>query len=171
MAFKDLNEFLADAHLDLPINGTVYRVNDPDAETGLVVQRLMEIGAAVHQGREVTEAELDDVEEGELYERVLGDAYAQMLADNVTWSRIKHAAVTAMIWISADLESAEKYWETAGEATAPPATPAGPNRASRRASAAAARTTRSRASTTGTRASRSTTRKPSPGRKSSASGS
>lgn len=175
MAFKDLSEFLDDAHLDLPIDGTVYRVTDPDAETGLLVQRLMDIGVAAQQGREVDGAELDDVEEADLYERVLGDAHAAMVADGIGWSKIKHAATTAMIWIAVDTATAEKYWETGagagGEGQGEAAPAAGQNRASRRASAAAVRTTRKRASTTTTRASRSTPRKASPGKPSSNSGS
>lgn len=172
MAFKDLREFTDGRFIDLPIDGKTYRVHDVDAETGIWVQRVMELGIAASQGQEVDGAVLDDDDETEAYERVLGDTYEEMIADRVAWSDIKHCATTAMIWIAFDEDTAQKYWETGksaapGEAAAPAA---GPNRASRRASSAAARKTRSRASTSGTRASRSTTPKVSPGSPSSSSG-
>jgi hypothetical protein len=170
VAFKDLREFVDGRFIDLPIGGTTYRVHDVDAETGVWVQKVMDIGLAAYQGKDVDGAVLDDDEERDTYERVLGDTYEQMLADGVDWGDIKHVAVTAMIWIAFDADTAERFWETGdkGEAAAPE-TP-GPNRASRRASSAAARTTRSRASTNGTRASRSAPKKASPGKRSSSSG-
>lgn len=169
MAFKDLREFLDGRHLDLPIDGTVYRVCDVDAATGLWVQKVMDLGIAAAQGREVDGVVLDDDEERDVYRRVLGDTYDQMTADGVGWADLKHAAVTAMIWIAFDEAAAEKYWESgSGEVPAPAP---GPNRASRRASSAAARKTRSRASTSTTRVSRAATpTTPSRGQKSSGSG-
>jgi hypothetical protein len=170
MAFKDLREFVDGRHLDLPIDGKTYRVHDVDADTGVWVQKAVDLGIAAHQGKDVDGAVLDDDEERGAYERVLGDTYEEMRADGVEWGDLKHAAITAMIWIAFDQETAEKYWETGdkGEAAAPE-TP-GPNRASRRASSAAVRKTRSRASTSTTRASRSTTATASPGKRSSSSG-
>lgn len=164
MAFKDLREFSAGRHIDLPIDGVTYRINDVDGETGLLIQRLMDAAFAAMQDGDAAELDLDDellddASEISSYERVLGDAYQQMIDDGVGWTDIKTAAMTTMLWIYTDEDTACKFWEAGGdlskvEGKAP--APAGANRASRRASSAAARKTRSRASTSGTRASRST---------------
>jgi hypothetical protein len=168
MAFKDLREFSEGRHIDLPIDGVTYRINDVDAETGLLVQRLMDAGIQAGQAGQPIDLDedlLDDAQELSTYESVLGDAYQQMLDDGVRWGDIKRAAMTAMIWIYFDEETAERFWETgaAGEAAAPATgqPPSGANRAARRASSAAARTTRKRASgsTTTAKPSRSTARK------------
>jgi hypothetical protein len=171
VAFKDLRDLIDGRFLDLPIDGRTYRVHDVDAETGMWVQKVMDLGIAAHQGKDVDGSTLDDEQEVEAYERILRGTYDEMVEAGVEWGDIKHVATTAMIWIAFDEDTAQKYWETGdqGEEVAPAQTP-GPNRASRRASSAAVRKTRSRASTTTTRASRSTTKKASPGARSSASG-
>lgn len=178
MAFKDLREFSDGRHIDLPIDGVTYRINDVDAETGLLVQRLMDAGVQAGQaGRplDLDEDLLDDAQELSTYESVLGDAYQEMLDNGVGWADLKRAAMTAMVWIYFDEETAERFWESgsAGEAVAPATgqPPSGVNRAARRASSAAARTTRKRASTSGTRASRSTTQKKAPASRGKTSGS
>lgn len=179
MAFKDLREFTDGAHIDLPIGGVMYRINDVDAETGLLVQRLMDAALEAEGSGgdiDVDEELLDDAREMRLYEDVLGDALEEMRDNGLLWSDIKRAATTAMIWIAFDEETAEKYWESgerAGEAAAPAVgqPPSGANRTARRASSASARKTRSRASTKPTRASTSTTRKTAPGSRGKTSGS
>lgn len=178
MAFKDLREFTDGSHIDLPIGGVSYRINGVDAETGLLIQRLMDAGikaAQTNGALDLDEDLLDDAQELSTYESVLGDAYQQMLDDGVDWEELKRAAMTAMIWIYFDEETAEKFWESgnAGEAVAPSPgqPPTGANRATRRASSAAVRSTRSRASTSGTRASRSTTKKTAPASRGKTSGS
>ncbi|MFB4320673.1 hypothetical protein [Actinomadura sp. 21ATH] len=172
--WKDLDDFLDEEYLELPIQGRVYRIEDVDGETALRVRRLAKIGqeaaAARKAGRPVDESAvvLDDADEDLLYERVLGEAYEQMRADGVKNSRIKMAAQTAMVWIISDKDSARAFWEAGGD---PEATGPAPNRASRRASAASARKTPSRASTKSTRASKSTAAaRRSPGTTSSRSG-
>ncbi|TDD88352.1 DUF7426 family protein [Actinomadura rubrisoli] len=178
MTFKDLREFSEGAHIDLPIGGITYRINGVDAETGLLIQRLMDAGIKAGQSgqpMDLDEDLLDDAQELSTYESVLGDAYQQMLDDGVDWEELKRASMTTMIWIYFDEETAERFWETgaAGEAVAPATgqPPAGANRNTRRASSAAVRKTRSRASTSGTRASRSTTRTKAPGSRGKTSGS
>lgn len=151
MAFKDLRELREQARLELPIDGKTYVVYDVDAETGLWAQELVDLGIAAYQGAEVDGSVLDDGDERNMYARLLGKTLDEMLADGVAWSDIKHAGITALLWIAHDEETAAKYWEsTPGEAEREAQKP--PNRASRRASAAAARTTRTRASTSGTKA-------------------
>lgn len=178
MAFKDLREFSEGAHIDLPIGGITYRIAGVDAQTGLLIQRLMDAGIKAGQSGQPIDLDedlLDDAQELSTYESVLGDAYQQMLDDGVDWEELKRASMTVMIWVYFDEETAEKFWETgaAGEALAPATgqPPSGANRANRRASSAAARSTRPRASTNGTRASRSTTRKKAPASRGKTSGS
>lgn len=178
MAFKDLREFSQGRHIDLPIDGVTYRIEDVDAETGLLIQRLMDAGIQAGQtGQELDLDEdlLDDAQELSTYESVLGDAYRQMVDNGVPWADLKRAAMTAMIWIYFDEETAERFWESgsAGEAVAPVTgqPPTGANRATRRASSASARSTRSRASTKPTKASRSTTRTKAPASRGRTSGS
>jgi len=145
---KALDEFFDDT-LTLPVGGKEYTIPAPDAETGLLCQRLMQAGVAAAAGQQTDLsdlAELDDDQETDLYKRCLGPVYDQLIADKVTWPRIKHCGVTAFLWIAADLETAMKFWDSGG---APEAL--APNRA---ASEAAASTTRSRGSTSGTSRSR-----------------
>ncbi|QFY09644.1 hypothetical protein GBF35_25975 [Nonomuraea phyllanthi] len=142
---KALDEFFDDT-LTLPISGKEYTIPAPDAETGLLCQRLMQAGVAAANGQaaDLSDlAELDDDQETDLYRRCLGTVYDELLADKVTWPRIKHAGITAFLWIAVDLDAAMKFWDAGGlpEALAP-------NRA---ASEVAANTTRPRGSTSGTK--------------------
>lgn len=146
MAFKDLDEFFDDT-LRLPVGGKWYVVPPPSAETGLFCQQLMEAGLDAANGADVDAANLDDVGEEDLYRRVLGSTLDELRTDGVTWPKIKHCGITAFLWIAANKETAEKFWESGGgdhpESEAP-------NRATRRATAAVARSTQSRGSASGT---------------------
>jgi hypothetical protein len=135
--FQDLDEFFDDT-LPLKIKGKTYVVPAPDAETGLFCQRLMAVGIDAANGREVDAASLDDDGEQDMYRRVLGSVYDELIADRVSWPRIKHAGITAFLWIAGDTDSAAKYWASGGtgEAEAP--------------AAGAASSTRSRGSGSGT---------------------
>jgi len=121
---RDLAEFF-DPTLRLPIRGKVYVVESPDAKTGIHVQRLMTTGVLASSGAEVSqdrldELELDDADEIDLYKRLLGPAYDEMLADGLPWAIVKHAGVTAFMWVAYDRDSAERFWESAaGEAKRP----------------------------------------------------
>ncbi|MER6505900.1 hypothetical protein ABT158_03765 [Nonomuraea sp. NPDC001636] len=116
--FRDLDEFFDDS-LPLPIGGKTYRVPPADAETGLFCQRLMTAGIAAANGTQVDAAQLDDQGETDLYRRVLGTAYDEMIADRVSWPRIKHAGITAFLWIAGDTDTAAKYWDAGPEPDAP----------------------------------------------------
>ncbi|MGW4639550.1 DUF7426 family protein [Sphaerisporangium sp. NPDC004334] len=160
MAFKDLDEFFVDT-LPLPVGGKTYVVPPADAETGLLCQRLMAAGIDAANGKQVDLASLDDAGEKDLYRRCLGAVYDELIADGVTWPKVKHCGVTAFLWIAGDVDTAETYWLSGGDDD--PETPA-PNRAARRA---AASTTRKRGSTSTTnpapRPLRTRTAKASPG--------
>lgn len=132
---KALDEFFDDS-LTLPINGKEYTVPPPSAETGLLCQRVMQAGVAAANGKKADLSNLDDEQELDLYKRCLGTAHEQLIADGVSWPVIKHAGVTAFLWIAADSDTAGKYWESAGSDD--PEAPA-PNRATRRAAASSTR--------------------------------
>jgi hypothetical protein len=155
MAFKDYDEFAADGALRIPIRGKLYLIPDVDAKTGLYFERLLAAGVSVHLGADLTDLprpDLDDDQERTLYQRALGTAYDEMMADGCPWPAVKRAGVTAFLHVS-DPDLAEKYWNS-GAADVPPAS--APNRAARRASTStgAARTTRGRGSTSGTKSPR-----------------
>ncbi|MFH8792192.1 hypothetical protein [Streptomyces sp. NPDC017941] len=150
-AFKVLEEFQDDA-LTLPVrlpDGSIreFRIPSPPAEDGLKVQTLMEQGARMAESGTPMDAQvLDDAQELDLYRTALGDAYDDLLAAGVKWTRFRHVAMTAVMWITAGLETAEKFWEADGDPSR-----VAPNRAARRAaSSAAASKTPSRGSTSGT---------------------
>jgi hypothetical protein len=179
MAFADLSEFFDD-RLHLPINGVVYDIPSPDHELGLWVTALVSAGLSIEQGIDPAFAgnrsipqlrfegdEYDDgSDEAKLYQRLLGDAYGKMRADDVSWPKIKFVAEVTMLWIVAGEPAAERHWN-AGGAADPKAIAAAispPNRAARRR--ATASTPTDGASTTGAPGStkdirsRSTSRKP-----------
>lgn len=153
--FEALDELLDEA-LTLPVpggDGTVreYRIPSPPAEDGLRIQRLMALAEKVANGADDGNVEvLDDDQEADLLRLCLGEVLEEMRADGVRWAWIKHAGLTAMFWITADADTAQKFWASGGDPSR-----LAPNRAARRASAGSsggARSTRKRASTSGTKA-------------------
>ncbi|MFS0695132.1 hypothetical protein [Streptomyces nitrosporeus] len=154
--FAALDGFLDD-YLDLPVTGRdgetrTYRIEDPSAENGLRIERITTMAARLAAGGSAdTAPALSDDEEMDLYRMCLGEAYGPLLAD-LSWGRFRHVALTAMMWITADRETAAAYWATAD------APGKAPNRAARRSASrgssasAAASTTRKPASTSGTKA-------------------
>lgn len=153
--FEALDAFLDDV-LELPVTGKdgverVYRVEDPTAEDGVKIEKITTLAARmVAGGAPVDSPALDDQEELDLYKMCLGDQYDVLLKD-LRWSRFKHVAITVMMWITVDRETAAQYWSTGAQ-------PGKPNRAERRKPAArgssakgAATTTKPRASTSGTK--------------------
>lgn len=156
--FEALGDFLDDfLELPIPIPGQdgeirTYRIEGPSALDGIQIERITTMAARLAAGGSVdTAPALDDEEEIDLYRKCLGDAYGPLLAD-LSWVKFRHVALTAMMWITADRETAAAYWATgttAGKA---------PNRAARRSAqrgssaSAGASTTRKPASTSGTKA-------------------
>ncbi|GAA2895567.1 DUF7426 family protein [Nonomuraea rubra] len=165
--FQDLDEFFDDT-LPLPVGGKWYRIPAPDAEVGLLCQRLMHASMAAEQGEtvddpklnELAEVVLSDDEERDLYQRILGPVWHELRTDGVSWPKVQHVGATALVWVAAGKEAAAKIWASGGVGEAP-----APNRATRRATAAAATSTRSRGSaTTTTRTTASRSRKAAPSR-------
>lgn len=117
MAFKDLDEFFDDT-LRLPIGGKTYVIASPDAETGLWCQRMLSTAAVVSGGAQLSEDDvsslvLDDEQELDLFKRILGPTYDEMVADKVSWERLKHAGTTAFMWAAGNKDTAEEFWLSA----------------------------------------------------------
>jgi hypothetical protein len=159
--FDALDELFDDA-LELPIKGRdgairTYRIPSPTAESGLRISRMTVLAMrAIGGGSEVDAEALNDEEELDLLADALGPAQAEMQADGVDWAWLRHAGLTAVIWITQGPDSAGTYWRAAGD----PTRLAPPNRAARRAKpssgSAAASTTKRRASGSSTTARRAT---------------
>lgn len=153
--FEALDE-LFDETLELPIKGKTYRIPSPSAEDGLRVQRITTMATRLMEKGEAVDTELlDDDEERDLIELCLGPAQAEMVANKVDWSWLRHAGLTAMFWITAGADAAEKYWNSGGNPEL-----MAPNRETRRAAkkngSAAAKSTPKRGSTSGTSVRRAT---------------
>lgn len=147
--FQALDE-LFDETLELPIKGKTYKIPSPSAEDGLKVQRITTMASRLMEKGEAVDTELlDDDEEADLISLCLGSAQAEMVANGVDWVWLRHAGLTAMFWITAGADAAEKYWASGGNPEL-----MAPNRETRRAQAktgsAAANGTRKRGSTSGT---------------------
>jgi hypothetical protein len=105
---------LEDPVLRLPILGKTYVVQSPNAATGLWVQSMMSAAQLTRAGFEVDSADarlvLEDDDERNLYERVLGDTYDELVADAVKWPHIQRAGKAALLWIHRGEEAAELFW-------------------------------------------------------------
>jgi hypothetical protein len=149
--FKALDALFDDS-ISLPYKGKVYVVPSPPAEDGLKAEKISMLAARMMAGGEApNQAVLDDDEEVDLYRLCLGPVYDELLADRVSSAAIKHFGITAMLWVTQDQETAERYWGSGGDPSL-----LAPNRAARRAKSsssagAAASATRSRGSTSGTK--------------------
>lgn len=181
--FEQLGELL-DEVIELPVpvgdredgNVRTYRIESPSARDGLRIEQITQIAAQlVDGGEEINTEILDDDEERNLFEMLLGKNFQRMQDDGVKWVWLRHASLTCLMWVTSGLSTAERYWASAGDPER-----LAPNREARRskqqAGSAAATSTPKRGSTSGTNRSRGSgahrrrgTRK-SPGASSSTSG-
>lgn len=127
MSFADLDEFFDDS-LRLPVGGKVYVIASVDAETGLWCQRMMISAADVATGGQLSEDDiedlvLDDDQERDMYKRVLGPVYDQLIADGVSWERLKHVGTTAFMWAAGNKQNAEEFWVSGGDVAGEPLRP------------------------------------------------
>lgn len=172
--FDEIDQYL-NPGLELTVRGKVYTVPLPSAALGLWCRRMAqsagEVTAATSDEelraageRAVARAKnlptLPGGKDVTFEERMLGDTYAEMIADDVPDPYVLFCAQTAYIWIIGGEVAAERYWTSGGR---PEARGPVPNRADRRRAAragatstAAADATPSPASTSGT-----TSRRPS----------
>lgn len=159
--FGALDELL-DESIELPVPSVshpdrkTYRIESPGAKDGLFIQRLTTAAVQLVEGGENIDTEaLDDGEERELFQRLLGATFAEMVEDGVKWVWMRHAALTVLMWVSSGMETAEKFWAAAGNPEA-----LAPNREARRSKqkdgSAAATSTPRRGSTNGTNRNRGT---------------
>lgn len=174
MKLDDLDQYL-NPGLILTVKGREYTVPLPSAELGLWCRRgtvaMGDINAASTDAE--MQAAVDRMQQlpalpGEdltMSQRMLGTAYAEMVADGVEDPYIEFCGHTAYIWIIAGEEAAARWWQSGGrpEAQGPP------NRAARRAVAKAGATstgeaggTPSPASTSGTTSRRKSGRRRKP---------
>lgn len=133
--FEALEELLDDA-LELPdIPGRdgkkrMYRIPSPSAEDGLRIQRITNLAAKLMGGGEDPDTEvLNDDQERDIIADALGPAQDEMVADGVDWAWLRHAGLTAVIWVSQGPDTAAAWWGAAGD----PTRLAAPNREARRA--------------------------------------
>ncbi|CAM5368167.1 hypothetical protein SCALM49S_04582 [Streptomyces californicus] len=69
---------------------------------GVKIEKITTLAARMVAGGAPVESQaLDDQEELDLYKMCLGDQYDVLLTD-LRWSRFKHVAITAMMWITVD---------------------------------------------------------------------
>jgi len=85
--------------------GRAYLVPSPDGVTGARMVALAGIAAKKNADLEVTAADLEklnlnDQEEQDFMEMVLGNAYAEMMADGVKWQRISRLGQYAFVFIT-----------------------------------------------------------------------
>lgn len=132
MAFKDLGDWAELGGLKLPIGGKVYSVPPVSAELGPQLQALMSSAGDMALGDDPSDVDrqvLDDLGELDLFRRVLGPVYDEMVADKVPWPALKHAAMTVIFDATIDRETAERYWVELGK---PPAAKRAPRKPSDR---------------------------------------
>ena len=153
---------LLDESIELPVPSTahpgrkLYKIASPNARDGLQIEKITNIAIHLANGGEDINTEmLDDDEERDLYQMLLGPVYQEMLDDGVQWVWLRHASLTVLMWVSSGLNTAEQFWRAAGDPER-----LARNRAERRSkqqgSSAAAKSTRGRASTSGTNRNRGT---------------
>lgn len=120
-----LHDAVLDEDLVIPLrskkhpDGKDYTVPAPDAETGLWLQEQARIGAQIAEGmRDAKDGDLDDVAEKELYRKIMGPAFDEMLEDGVKFPSIKLAGQAVFAWALSDAEDAEDVWSGKAKAEA-----------------------------------------------------
>lgn len=118
----DLDQYWSPG-LTLTVRGRDYTLPLPSAELGLWCRRLAEVTGEVHNASSEQEiqaavARIEALPQlpGDLSlpERVLGDVYQQMAADQVPDPHIQFCGQTGYIWIIGGEDAAERYWTTGG---------------------------------------------------------
>ncbi len=162
MALKPIDEIFV-TWFDLPAgpDGKIYRIEECDAATGILCQRLVTAAIAIQNGEQPpTDAPkliFEGQDEIDLQERLLGPALQDMYADGLGATKISFCTQVILFWHGLGREVAELYWNAGGrpEDFLPAA-----NRAARRkppAARATGSTGTGAAATTRRRASTSTT--------------
>ena len=110
MAFKAYED-LAVGPMVFPIGGKTYTVPEVGYQTGLAIQRI--------------QAGDDDLQPEDQYRLLLGDAYEQMVTDNVPAAAFARVILTCLTDYREGREMAEQVWEAGidPEALAPQGAP------------------------------------------------
>jgi hypothetical protein len=139
MATRDLSAFFDDGALEYPgirstahPDGKTYKVPSPDARTGAWLASIAELGVRSASGAEMAQEDaaklkLDDEQERTWYQRILGPAYDEMIADGVAWVMLKRVGDDAYLCFGLDEDVADMVLASQGEPQARA------NRATRRA--------------------------------------
>lgn len=135
MTYADLSDFLDDDGLTVTLRGKEYLIPSPDAEKGLQLAAMANIGVKAKLGQDITEEQMRSIQidtEGKDFIRfVLTDAVVdQMIVDGISWVALSRVAQYAFTHFALNPETARKALEAgmfAGKAPAPT------NRAGRRA--------------------------------------
>ncbi len=143
MGHVDFGSFLDDDAIDTPPipsrehpDGRSYRIPSPDAATGIRLTAMVNLGVGLASGgkmdpKDAEKLKLDDDQEKDFLEEVLGSTYAELVADGVSWVRIQRLGRYALLYFTLGPEAAaSEAKRTSGEAPAP-------NRETRRASSRA----------------------------------
>lgn len=117
---ESLWSFLDDDALTIPgvistkhPEGKDYVIASPDAETGMQLNALGDIGTKLAAGAEVSASDvarlrLDDAQEMNLGRQVLGETMAEMMEDGVSWVRIQRVIQYAFTHFAISPEAARK---------------------------------------------------------------
>ena len=154
MALKDLSEYLT-PDLELPHGGKVYVVKPPTKDVGLKLAALSVVGISAFAGKDGLDkvpAEqrgvVDALKDTDLGELSLGDAYRQMVEDEVPGPHIDMYAVYAMYYWTMGEQVADEWIKMRAGKTDP--------KAAARARSKSGRSTASGSRKTGSTGSRST---------------
>lgn len=144
MGHADFGSFLDDDAIDTPPipsrehpDGRSYRIPSPDAATGIRLTAMVNLGVGLASGakmdpRDAEKLKLDDDQEKDFLEEVLGTAFLQLVADGVSWVRIQRLGRYCLLYFTLGPEAAAS--EAQGR---PPGEAPAPNRETRRASSRA----------------------------------
>lgn len=149
MGHVDFGSFLDDDAIDTPPipsrehpDGRSYRIPSPDAATGIRLTAMVNLGVGLASGakmdpRDAEKLKLDDDQEKEFLEEVLGSAYIQLVADGVSWVRIQRLGRYCLLYFTLGPEAAASEAQGGAKPGEAPA----PNRETRRASSRASSVT------------------------------
>lgn len=157
---RDALEVL-DLTLRLPVGDRTYLVRPPAAAVGIrlanmltrgiVLDSLIDAGATGAEVDEIRAGLVIDDDDQDFARDCLGDAFDEMVADDLPHPVIELAVSTAFLAWTAGKGAAEAWWETGGKAPTPPKRPAGAPPTETPTPQAAANTTPTRVSRSGTK--------------------
>jgi len=120
----DLADFLDDDALEIELasakhpGGKVYTIPSPDATTGIFLTAMANLGIRAAKGdKDLTEADvkslkLNDAEEKDLVEVVLGTAYQELIDDGISWEKIRRLSQYAFAYYAMGPQAAVKGVES-----------------------------------------------------------